>query len=68
MKTSEIRKFTKEELMNKYSEFVSELSKIKVSLKSGDINADNINNSRVLKKDISRIKTVLAELELVNQK
>ena len=68
MKTSEIRKFTKEELMNKYSEFVSELSKIKVSLKSGDINADNINKSRVLKKDISRIKTVLAELELVNQK
>jgi ribosomal protein L29 len=68
MKTSEIRKFTKEELVNKYNEFTTEFAKIKVALKSGDITAENVNKSRELKKDIAKIQTVLSELKLVNQK
>jgi ribosomal protein L29 len=68
MKTAEIRKLEKAELIQKCNELLAEYKRTKFALKSGDITPENINKARVLKKDIARAKTVLMELSLVEAK
>lgn len=67
MHTADIRKLEKNELVQKCNELISELKKVKFSLKSGDITPENVNKARALKKDIARAKTVLKELSLVSE-
>lgn len=64
----DLRKLNREELLEKKSTAVAEYRKVKFSLKSGDITADNINKARSLKEEISKISTVLQEMELIKPK
>jgi ribosomal protein L29 len=67
MKLEELRKLSQSELTDKCNEAVKELHKVKFALKSGNIDAENVNKARTLKKDIARIKTILNELALLNK-
>lgn len=65
MTTSEIRKLTAIEIIEELKKAVLEYQKLKISLKSNAIAPEIINKSRLLKKDIARLKTVLSELSLI---
>jgi ribosomal protein L29 len=67
MNVEDLRKLNKAELLEKKNANVLELKKVKFALKSGDINAENVNKSRALKSEIARISTVLNELELIKE-
>lgn len=66
MNVSELRKLSEAELVDKCNASVVELKKVKFELKSNNINPENINKHRELKKDIAKIKTILNELKLIN--
>ncbi len=67
MKLEEIRKLSKNELIEKSNAAVLDLRKVHFGLKSGELSAENINKARSLKKDIARMKTIINELELLNK-
>ncbi len=62
MKPSEIRDLTQEEIALKLRDKEAELYKIRQQLKSGQLKKHR--QSRSIKKDIARIKTIIKEKEL----
>lgn len=63
----DLRKLSKEELLERYHLAVTEFKKVSIDLKSGIITPENINKVRRLRKEIARIKTVLREIELLGE-
>ena len=57
----------REELLSLLSSERADLMKLRIQLKSGVTNSDNVNNYRNKRKLIARIKTILKELELINK-
>lgn len=66
-KINELRKMPREELLSLLSSERADLMKLRIQLKSGVTNSDNVNNYRNKRKLIARIKTILKELELINK-
>ncbi len=61
MKTSEIRKMSKEELNKKLIDIKKELFDLRMKQSTG--NLDKPHKINALRKDVARIKTVLNELD-----
>ncbi len=66
-KVNELRKMPKDELLSLLNSERAHLMKLRIQLKFGATNADNVNNYRNKRKLIARIKTVLKELKLINK-
>ncbi|EQH50499.1 50S ribosomal protein L29 [Clostridioides difficile] len=62
MKAKELRDLTSEELMNKLNDFKSELFSLRFQLATGQL--ENTARIKFVKKDIAKVKTVLAERKL----
>ena len=62
MKAKELRDLTSEELMSKLNDFKSELFSLRFQLATGQL--ENTARIKMVKKDIARVKTVLAERKL----
>ena len=62
MKAKELRDLTSEELMSKLNDFKSELFSLRFQLATGQL--ENTARIKVVKKDIARVKTILAERKL----
>lgn len=62
MKAKELRDLTSEELMNKLNGFKSELFSLRFQLATGQL--ENTARIKMVKKDIARVKTILAERKL----
>ena len=61
MKTSEIRKMSKEDIMKKITEIKTELFDLRMKQATG--NLDKPHRINALRKDVARLKTVLNELD-----
>ena len=59
MKAKELRDLTSEELMSKLNDFKSELFSLRFQLATGQL--ENTARIKMVKKDIARVKTILAE-------
>ena len=59
MKAKELRDLTSEELMSKLNDFKSELFSLRFQLATGQL--ENTARIKFVKKDIARVKTILAE-------
>ena len=66
MKPNEIRELNQDELNAKLSDLKSEFFNLRFQLATGQLN--NPSSIKNVKKDIARVKTVLREIELKNQK
>ena len=62
MKAKELRDLTSEELMSKLNDFKSELFSLRFQLATGQL--ENTARIKFVKKDIARVKTILAERKL----
>ena len=62
MQAKELKSLTSEELMNKLNDFKSELFSLRFQLATGQL--ENTARIKFVKKDIARVKTVLAERKL----
>ena len=62
MQAKELKSLTSEELMNKLNDFKSELFSLRFQLATGQL--ENTARIKIVKKDIARVKTVLAERKL----
>ena len=62
MQAKELRDLTNEELMNKLNDFKSELFSLRFQLATGQL--ENTARIKMVKKDIARVKTILAERKL----
>ena len=62
MKAKELRDLTSEELMSKLNDFKSELFSLRFQLATGQL--ENTARIKLVKKDIARVKTILAERKL----
>ena len=62
MQAKELKSLTSEELMNKLNDFKSELFRLRFKLATGQL--ENTARIKFFKKDIARVKTVLAERKL----
>ena len=62
MKAKELRDLTSEELMSKLNDFKSELFSLRFQLATGQL--ENTARIKIVKKDIARVKTILAERKL----
>ena len=62
MKAKELRDLTSEELMNKLNDFKSELFSLRFQLATGQL--QNTARIKTVKRDIAKVKTVLAERKL----
>ncbi len=62
MKAKELRDLTSEELMIKLNDFKSELFSLRFQLATGQL--ENTARIKLVKKDIARVKTILAERKL----
>ena len=62
MKAKELRDLKSEELMNKLNDFKSELFSLRFQLATGQL--ENTARIKMVKKDIARVKTILAERKL----
>ena len=60
--TAELRDLTSEELMSKLNDFKSELFSLRFQLATGQL--ENTARIKFVKKDIARVKTILAERKL----
>ena len=61
MKTSEIRKMSKEDINKKITEIKTELFDLR--MKQANVNLDKPHRINALRKDVARLKTVLNELD-----
>ena len=61
MKTSEIRKMSKEDINKKITEIKTELFDLRMKQATGNI--DKPHRINALRKDVARLKTVLNELD-----
>ena len=62
MKAKELRELTSEQLTEKLNEFKSELFSLRFQLATGQL--ENTARIKMVKKDIARVKTILAERKL----
>ena len=62
MKAKELRDLKSEELMSKLNDFKSELFSLRFQLATGQL--ENTARIKMVKKDIARVKTILAERKL----
>ena len=62
MQANELKSLTSEELMNKLNDFKSELFSLRFQLATGQL--ENTARIKMVKKDIARVKTILAERKL----
>ena len=62
MKAKELRDLTSEELIVKLNDFKSELFSLRFQLATGQL--ENTARIKMVKKDIARVKTILAERKL----
>lgn len=62
MKAKELRDLKSEELIVKLNDFKSELFSLRFQLATGQL--ENTARIRMVKKDIARVKTILAERKL----
>ena len=62
MKAKELRDLKSEELIVKLNEFKSELFSLRFQLATGQL--ENTARIKMVKKDIARVKTILAERKL----
>lgn len=62
MKAKELRNLTSEELLSKLDEFKSELFSLRLQLATGQL--QNTARIKTVKRDIAKVKTVLAERKL----
>ena len=62
MQAKELKSLTSEELMNKLNDFKSELFSLRFQLATGQL--ENTARIKMVKKDIARVKTILAERNL----
>ena len=62
MKAKELRDLKSEELIVKLNDFKSELFSLRFQLATGQL--ENIARIKMVKKDIARVKTILAERKL----
>ena len=62
MKAKELRELTSEQLTEKLNEFKSELFSLRFLLATGQL--ENTARIKFVKKDIAKVKTVLAERKL----
>ena len=62
MKAKELRDLKSEELMVKLNDFKSELFSLRFQLATGQL--ENTARIKMVKKDIARVKTILAERKL----
>lgn len=62
MKAKELRDLTSEELMSKLNDFKSELFSLRFQLATGQL--ENTARIKMVKRDIARVKTILAERKL----
>ena len=62
MKAKELRNLKTEELLSKLDEFKSELFSLRFQLATGQL--ENTARIKFVKKDIARVKTILAERKL----
>ena len=62
MKAKELRDMSNEELMKELNDFKSELFSLRFQLATGQL--ENTSRIKFVKKDIARVKTVLAERKL----
>ena len=62
MKAKELRDMSNEELMKELNDFKSELFSLRFQLATGQL--ENTARIKFVKKDIARVKTILAERKL----
>ena len=62
MQAKELKSLTSEELMSKLNDFKSELFSLRFQLATGQL--ENTARIKMVKKDIARVKTILAERKL----
>ena len=62
MQAKELKSLTSEELMNKLNDFKSELFSLRFQLATGQL--QNTARIKTVKRDIAKVKTVLAERKL----
>ena len=62
MKAKELRDLKSEELIGKLNDFKSELFSLRFQLATGQL--ENTARIKMVKKDIARVKTILAERKL----
>ena len=62
MQAKELKSLTSEELMNKLNDLKSELFSLRFQLATGQL--ENTARIKMVKKDIARVKTILAERKL----
>lgn len=62
MKAKELRELTSEQLTEKLNEFKSELFSLRFQLATGQL--ENTARIKFVKKDIAKVKTILAERKL----
>ena len=62
MQAKELKSLTSEELMSKLNDFKSELFSLRFQLAAGQL--ENTARIKMVKKDIARVKTILAERKL----
>ena len=62
MKAKELRDLKSEELIVKLNDFKSELFSLRIQLATGQL--ENTARIKMVKKDIARVKTILAERKL----
>ena len=62
MKAKELRDLKSEELIVKLNDFKSELFSLRFQLATGQL--ENTERKKMVKKDIARVKTILAERKL----
>ena len=62
MQAKELKSLTSEELMNKLNDFKSELFSLRFQLATGQL--ENTARIKMVKRDIARVKTILAERKL----
>lgn len=62
MKAKELRELSSEELLSKLDEFKGELFSLRFQLATGQL--ENTARIKFVKKDIAKVKTVLAERKL----
>lgn len=66
MDTKELRKLNMKELEEKASSISVEMSKLYFDLSSGK--SKNVAKLKSLRKDLARVKTIISELRIINEK
>jgi large subunit ribosomal protein L29 len=66
MDIKELRKLNMKELEEKASTLSTEMSKLYLELNSGK--SKNVAKLKAMRKDLARVKTIISELRIINEK